>query len=99
MANTNIFKHADYRIFFPFFSFTVQRPFVGGETVTNIKHETHETGLILNDAVRAVAKTMALTNNSTTNQSFGNNPEASDCVVCGDRATGKFVLNRSNFRY
>ena len=60
-----------------------------GETVTNIKHETTDDCLGLNDNTGGVSTIMALSVNSTNNNTFGNNNEVLDCVVCGDRATGK----------
>ncbi len=60
-----------------------------GETVTNIKYETNEDCLGLNDSIGGVSTIMALGVNSTNNNTFGNNNEVLDCVVCGDRATGK----------
>jgi hypothetical protein len=58
-----------------------------GETVTIIKRETNDD--CLGDGVGGVSTTMALGINSITNNIFGNNNELLDCVVCGDRATGK----------
>lgn len=70
----------------------MQRAFLSsdfGETVTNIKRETNDECLGLDHDARGVSKTMALGINSTSNNTFGNNHETLDCVVCGDRATGK----------
>ncbi|CAF3615289.1 unnamed protein product [Adineta steineri] len=60
-----------------------------GETVTIIKRESNDDCLGVDDGVERISTTMALGNNSTTNNTFGNNNELLDCVVCGDRATGK----------
>jgi hypothetical protein len=65
-----------------------------GETVTIIKRELDDECLLeANHGQRDTSKTMALGINSTTNNTFGNNQEVLDCVVCGDRATGR---HRSN---
>jgi hypothetical protein len=58
-----------------------------GETVTIIKRETNDD--CLGDGIGGVSTTMALGINLITNNIFGNNNELLDCVVCGDRATGK----------
>jgi hypothetical protein len=58
-----------------------------GETVKAIKRETNDD--CLGDGVGGVSTTMTLGINSLTNNIFGNNHEPLDCVVCGDRATGK----------
>jgi len=58
-----------------------------GETVTIIKRETNDD--CLSDGIGGVSTTMALGINLITNNIFGNNNELLDCVVCGDRATGK----------
>lgn len=42
-----------------------------------------------NNVIGGVSTAMALGNNSTTNNAYGNNAEVLDCVVCGDRATGR----------
>ena len=70
----------------------MQRAIISGEfdeTITIIKRETNDDGLGLDDGVDGVSTTMALGVNSTSNNSFGSNNEVLDCVVCGDRATGK----------
>jgi hypothetical protein len=69
---------------------SVQRAIINsdfGETVTNIKRETNDE--CLGDGVGGVSTTMALGIHSLTKEVFGNNHELLDCVVCGDRATGK----------
>lgn len=67
----------------------MQRPFLSGETVTIIKHETSDEGLTSSHALRRISKPMANTMNSPINPNFSNNQEPLDCVVCGDRATGR----------
>ncbi len=66
-----------------------------GETVTIIKRETNDD--CLGDGVGGVSTTMALGINSISNNIFGNNNELLDCVVCGDRATGKCKINLKSF--
>jgi hypothetical protein len=69
----------------------VQRAIISsefGETVTAIKSETNDDSLGLDDGIGRVSTTMALSVNSTNNNSFGSNNEVLDCVVCEDRATG-----------
>ncbi len=61
-----------------------------GETIRIIKRETDDDCLGLDNAVPRVSTMMALGINSMTNNTFGNNNEVLDCVVCGDRATGKY---------
>jgi len=71
---------------------TVQRALVSGEfpeTLTIIKCEKNDECLPLDHGIRDSPKTMALGLNSTSNNTFGVNHEPLDCVVCGDRATGK----------
>jgi hypothetical protein len=70
----------------------VQRAIISsefGEPVTIIKRETNDDCLGLDNGVGGVSTTMALGTNSITNNTFENNHELLDCVVCGDRATGK----------
>jgi hypothetical protein len=70
----------------------VQRSVINGElgeTIRIIKRETDDDCLGLDNGIARVSTTMALGINSMTNNSFGNNNEILDCVVCGDRATGK----------
>ncbi|CAF2407740.1 unnamed protein product [Rotaria sp. Silwood2] len=59
------------------------------EPVTIIKCEVDDEIVGLDDGIAAVSTAMALGINSTTNTTFGNNADGLDCVVCGDRATGK----------
>jgi hypothetical protein len=69
----------------------VQRAIVGSkfdENITIIKNEVSDDSLSLDDAAGGVSTTMALGINLSTNNTFGNNNEVLDCVVCGDRATG-----------
>ena len=61
---------------------------VTSEPVT-IKCELDEHNVIFHDDVDDLAETMTLGLHSMTNNTFGNNAESLDCVVCGDRATGK----------
>ena len=66
----------------------MQRAIDSGEfsdTVTIIKREISDDCIV----VSGVPTTMAIGNNSNTNNTLGNNNEVLDCVVCGDRATGK----------
>ncbi|CAF3711333.1 unnamed protein product [Rotaria socialis] len=60
-----------------------------GETEPIIKLETDENCLDFDDDVHGNQAIMALGINSTNNNNFGNNTEILDCIVCGDRATGK----------
>jgi hypothetical protein len=60
------------------------------EPVTVIKCEFDDQSLGLNNGLGGVSATMALGIKSMTNNIVGNNTEGSDCVVCGDRATGMF---------
>jgi len=59
------------------------------ESVINIKRELDDESQNFNTGVRGMSSTMALSIKSMTNNTFGNNTEGLDCVVCGDRATGK----------
>jgi hypothetical protein len=61
------------------------------EPVTIIKCEVDDDSLGFNDGIGEVSGTLTLDIKAMTNNNFGNNNnnEASDCVVCGDRATGK----------
>ncbi|CAF3415552.1 unnamed protein product [Rotaria sp. Silwood1] len=59
------------------------------EPVTIIKCEIDDEIVGVNDGIGTVSTAMALGINSTTNTSFGNSTDGLDCVVCGDRATGK----------
>ncbi|CAF0847539.1 unnamed protein product [Rotaria sordida] len=59
------------------------------EPVTIIKCEIDDEFVGPNDGLGVVSTAMALGINSTTNTTFGNNADGLDCVVCGDRATGK----------
>ncbi|CAF3946279.1 unnamed protein product [Rotaria sordida] len=74
----------------------VQRAIVNSEfseTETIIKRETNDDSLDVNDGMGGGATVMDLgvssTNNNNNNNTFGSNNEILDCVVCGDRATGK----------
>ncbi|CAF2586556.1 unnamed protein product [Rotaria sp. Silwood2] len=71
---------------------TVQRPRISGEfdeTKIIIKREIND-DCFDGDAGNGGGSTaMDLGINSTTNNTIGNNNEILDCVVCGDRATGK----------
>ncbi|CAF3008545.1 unnamed protein product [Rotaria socialis] len=60
-----------------------------GETEPIIKLETDENCLDFDDDVHGNQAIMALGINSTNKNTFGNNTEILDCIVCGDRATGK----------
>ncbi|CAF3720297.1 unnamed protein product [Rotaria magnacalcarata] len=60
-----------------------------GETDTIIKLETDENCLDFDDDVHGKQAIMTLGINSTNSDAFGNNNEILDCIVCGDRATGK----------
>ncbi|CAF1678152.1 unnamed protein product, partial [Adineta ricciae] len=65
---------------------------VGNEATSEpvtIKCEFDEHNVIFHDGVGDLAETMTLGLHSMTNNTFGNNAESLDCVVCGDRATGK----------
>ncbi|CAF0881073.1 unnamed protein product [Rotaria sordida] len=75
---------------------TMQRAIVNSEfseTETIIKRETNDDSLDVNDGMGGGATVMDLgvssTNNNNNNNTFGSNNEILDCVVCGDRATGK----------
>ncbi len=59
------------------------------EPVINIKHEIDDENLNLSSGIRGISATTALSIKSMTNNTFGNNTDSLDCVVCGDRATGK----------
>ena len=69
-----------------------------GEILPIIKSESNDDCLGPDDGVGRVSTTMALGISSSTNNTFGSNNEVLDCVVCGDRATGKkwFVQLNSN---
>ncbi|UJR33089.1 hypothetical protein I4U23_020547 [Adineta vaga] len=58
------------------------------EPVT-IKCEFDDQTLGFQDAIGGIPETMTMGLHSMTNNTFGNNSESLDCVVCGDRATGK----------
>ncbi|CAF3554146.1 unnamed protein product [Rotaria sp. Silwood1] len=62
-----------------------------GEIETIIKRETDDDCFGGNDGIGGGSTVMDLGINSTNNNTFGtnNNNEILDCVVCGDRATGK----------
>ncbi|CAF3967927.1 unnamed protein product [Rotaria sordida] len=73
----------------------VQRAIVNSEfseTETIIKRETNDDSLDVNDGMGGGATVMDLgvsSTNNNNNNTFGSNNEILDCVVCGDRATGK----------
>jgi hypothetical protein len=58
------------------------------EPVIIIKREIDDENLNVNSGIGGMSTTMALGIKSMTNNSFGNNTDGLDCVVCGDRATG-----------
>ncbi|CAF3714359.1 unnamed protein product [Rotaria socialis] len=59
------------------------------EPLTIIKCEIDDDIVGLNDGIGPASTAMALGINSATNTTFVNNTDGLDCVVCGDRATGK----------
>lgn len=59
------------------------------EPITIVKCEIDDDIVDLNGGFGLTSTAMALGNNSTTNNTFGSNTDGLDCVVCGDRATGK----------
>ncbi|CAF0762062.1 unnamed protein product [Adineta steineri] len=59
------------------------------EPVTIIKCEIDDQNSGLHNGIDDASTTIALGINSMTNNTFVNNTETLDCVVCGDRATGK----------
>jgi len=59
------------------------------DSLISIKREFDDENLCFNQSTGGMSTTMALTIKPMTNNSFGNNTESLDCVVCGDRATGK----------
>ena len=59
------------------------------EPVTIIKCEIDDESFNLPDGLDDIAGTMTLGIKTMTNNTFGNNTDGLDCVVCGDRATGK----------
>jgi hypothetical protein len=64
------------------------------EHLVNIKREVDDENLSIDNGIRGMSATMALGIKTMTNNSIGNNSEGLDCVVCGDRATGKKRSNR-----
>jgi len=58
------------------------------DSLISIKREFDDENLCFNQSTGGMSTTMALTIKPMTNNSFGNNTESLDCVVCGDRATG-----------
>jgi nuclear factor 4-beta len=59
------------------------------EAVINIKREIDDENLRHNGGIEEMSVTTALSIKSMTNNTFANNTEGLDCVVCADRATGK----------
>lgn len=59
------------------------------EPVTIIKCEYDEQNLAFDPSVGGEPATMTLGVHTMTNNAFANSAESLDCVVCGDRATGK----------
>jgi hypothetical protein len=60
------------------------------EQVIYIKREIDDDNLNFNNGpVGGTSTTMALSVKTMTNNTMTNNTESLDCVVCGDRATGK----------
>ncbi len=65
----------------------------------NIKREIDDENLRHNGDIEEMSVTTALSIKSMTNNTFANNTEGLDCVVCADRATGmKNVGKNLNFQ-
>ena len=60
-----------------------------GEPLVNIKREVDDENLDIDNGPGGMSTTMALGIKTMTNNTISNNTEGLDCVVCGDRATGK----------
>ncbi len=58
------------------------------EPVINIKREIDDENFNFNDGIGGTLTNIALSIKSMTNNTFTNNADGLDCVVCGDRATG-----------
>jgi hypothetical protein len=59
------------------------------DPVINIKREIDDESFNPNGGIGGMSTNMALSIKSMTNNTFTNNTDGLDCVVCGDRATGK----------
>jgi hypothetical protein len=60
-----------------------------GEPLVNIKREVDDENLDIDNGIGRMSTSMALGIKTMTNNTIGNNADGLDCVVCGDRATGK----------
>jgi len=58
------------------------------DPVINIKREIDDESFNPNGGIGGMSTNMALSIKSMTNNTFTNNTDGLDCVVCGDRATG-----------
>lgn len=66
------------------------------EAVIYIKREFDDDSAKFNSGVGGMSTAVALGVKTMTNNTIGNSGEGSDCVVCGDRATGKEQADRIN---
>ena len=64
------------------------------EAVIYIKHEFDDDSAKFNSGFGGMSTAVALSVKTMTNNTMGNNAEGLDCVVCGDRATGKEQADR-----
>jgi hypothetical protein len=67
-----------------------------GEPLVNIKREVDDENLDIDNGIGRMSTSMALGIKTMTNNTIGNNADGLDCVVCGDRATGKKRNNNKN---
>jgi hypothetical protein len=68
-----------------------------GEPLVNIKREIDDENLDIDNGIGGMSTTMTLgIKTMTNNNTIPNNTEGLDCVVCGDRATGK---TRSHWKW
>ncbi|UJR14084.1 hypothetical protein I4U23_001080 [Adineta vaga] len=88
--NDLIYRHRIRSFNIIIYLISMQRAVINSEfdeRVTIIKCENNED--CLEHDMQRISTTMALGINSMNNNTFGSNNELLDCVVCGDRATGK----------